>query len=177
MEEVWKDINGYEGLYQISNLGRVKSLSRNVERGEGKLSIREKIKHLGTDGGGYSNVCLYINNKAKRLIVHTLVWDAFGDRPRNGRLLQVDHIDNNKANNKIDNLQLLTNRQNVTKSAQTKPKTSRFIGVRVDNRGKEIKWTAQIATKKEIKFLGVFDCESLAGLTYQKALISIGEQI
>lgn len=175
MEEVWKDINGYEGLYQISNLGRVKGLSRNVERGEGKLSIREKIKHLGTDGGGYSNVCLYTNNKAKRLIIHTLVWDAFGDIPRNGRLLQVDHINNDKTNNRIDNLQLLTNRQNITKMAKTKPKTSRFVGVRIDNRSNKIKWIAQIANKRKAKYLGSFNCESLAGLAYQKKLISMGQ--
>lgn len=174
MKEIWKDIQGYEGLYQISNLGRVKSLTRYVDRGNQKLLINEKIKNLGKDGGGYANVCLYRNNIGKRLIVHTLVWDAFGDEPRNGRLLQVDHIDNNKLNNRIDNLQLLTNRQNTTKMAKTKPKTSRFVGVRADQRGKNIRWTAQIATKRKAIYLGVFDCESLAGLAYQKALISIG---
>ena len=91
MEEIWKDIKGYEGLYKISNFGNVKSL--NIKRNR-KLSI---TRH------GYLYVDLSKNDVRKHFYVHRLVAAAFIDNPDN--LPQVNHIDEDKTNNCVSNLE------------------------------------------------------------------------
>lgn len=93
--EIWKDINGYEGLYQISNFGKVKSLSR-------KRSRKERI--LKQDyNKGYFRVSLYKNGKSKHYMVHILVANAFVANIKN--LPEINHIDENGLNNRWDNLE------------------------------------------------------------------------
>lgn len=119
MEEQWKPIKGYEGLYEISNFGRVKGLERNWSAGVMNKASRKRLEgmlKISLHKNGYCDVGLSKNEKQKHHSIHTLVWDAFGDKPRNGRKLQVDHIDNDKQNNRIDNLQLLTCRGNISKA-------------------------------------------------------------
>ena len=94
MEE-WRDIEGYEGLYQISSLGRVKSFPRHTTQG-GKLKIN-KIK------GGYCLIKLCKNGKTKRFYVHRLVAQAFISNPNN--LPMINHKDENPSNNNVDNLE------------------------------------------------------------------------
>lgn len=171
MEEIWKDIRGYEGIYQISNLGRVKSLQRQTQGRWGIQNIPEKIIKCAKNAKGY----LHCRIGNKTYSVHTLVWDYFGDEPRNKITRQIDHIDQNKANNYIGNLQLLSNRQNCIKRSLNRCKTSRFSGVRLDKRKKYPYWTAQIYKGGKIISLGAYSVEALAGLAYQKALISLGE--
>jgi len=124
MIEIWKDIKGYEGAYKVSNLGRVKNLRRKIKNFTSPYRvIRERILKPSLDGGKYPTVMLCINNKPKRHKVHILVWEAFGNKKRNGMKLQVDHIDNVKLNNRIGNLQLLTQKENIIKYFKTrKPK-------------------------------------------------------
>lgn len=98
LNEVWKDIEGYEGLYQVSNLGRVKSLKKNI--------IRKQV--LGKDG--YLRVTLKHNGKAKTLSVHRLVAKAFLKNVFN--YPEVNHKDENKANNNISNLEWCTRKYN-----------------------------------------------------------------
>lgn len=100
--EVWKDITDYEGLYQISNYGRVKSLGNNKER-------KEKILKGGISNG-YCIVLLAINNIRKIYRVHRLVAIAFIENKENK--LEVNHKDTNKLNNKIDNLEWKTSSEN-----------------------------------------------------------------
>lgn len=94
--EIWKDIAGYEGLYQVSNRGRVKSLPRNG------TSKSEKLLNLHKDSKGSYNVSLSKNGKRKIAYVHRLVAEAFLPNPDN--LPQVFHIDGNPANNDVNNL-------------------------------------------------------------------------
>ena len=94
--EIWKDIEGYEGLYQVSNLGRVRSL--NYKR-TGKV---QNMK-LGTYPNGYKMVDLKKNNKRKAHLVHRLVAKAFIPNP--DQLCEVNHKDEDKANNAVDNLE------------------------------------------------------------------------
>lgn len=105
MEE-WRDIVGYEGIYQVSNIGRVKSLER--VRCHGK-KYKEKIK-CGHLINGYVVVMLFKNGKHKHCKVHRLVAEAFIPNPKNKPC--IDHIDTNRANNKVGNLRWVTYREN-----------------------------------------------------------------
>ena len=99
--EIWKDIPNYEGLYQVSNLGRVKSiLFRNniIEKKQNKILNIHKSKR-----NGRMYVCLYKNNIRKNCVVHRLVGNAFIPNPYN--MPQINHIDGNPSNNKVENLE------------------------------------------------------------------------
>ena len=111
MEEIWKEIVGYDGLYQISNLGRVKSLGNNKTK-------KEKILKSSVDGDGYLFVKLYKNRKFKSFIVHRLVAEAFIQNPNN--LPQVNHKDENKQNNCVQNLEWCTVKYNVNYGTRNK---------------------------------------------------------
>ncbi len=108
--EEWKDIKGYEGLYQISNLGRVKSLPKVRD-----LYFRtdERILALSTHKG-YLQVGLHKNNKRKLYRVHRLVAETFIPNPNNYK--EVNHKDCNKQNNYIDNLEWCDRKYNVSYS-------------------------------------------------------------
>lgn len=113
--EVWKDIEGYEGLYQVSNLGRVKSLERNVVYSGQTRHVKERImKQTEKKGGrceqGYLQICLKKNNVVKNFRVHRLVANAFIQNPEGKET--VNHIDGNKHNNCVDNLEWLTQEEN-----------------------------------------------------------------
>lgn len=104
MEEVWKDIKGYEGLYQVSDLGRVKSLNYNktgVER------VMVGIKNTR----GYLAVCLCKDGKVKKCLVHRLVAEAFIPNPEG--LPQVNHRNEDKQSNIVTNLEWCDNRYNL----------------------------------------------------------------
>lgn len=94
--EIWKDIEGYEGLYQISNLGRVKSLNYN-------RTNQEKILKQIKDRGGYFKVNLWKNGNQKTYQVHRLVANAFIDNPNNHPT--VNHINEDKTDNRVYNLE------------------------------------------------------------------------
>ena len=111
-KEVWKDITGYEGLYQVSNLSRVKSLDRYKKAKSGKLYIRKgRVLKSIINGSKYYQVCLYKNNTQKIILVHRLVAKAFIPNPDNKP--QINHIDNNPSNNNISNLEWTTQSENI----------------------------------------------------------------
>lgn len=107
MDEIWKDIDGFEGMYQISNLGRVKSLPRLSLQ---KHEIQEKILNTCHSCGGYVDVSLYKDGKRYHKKPHRLVAEAFIPNPND--LPEVDHIDTNKDNNCVDNLRWCTHSEN-----------------------------------------------------------------
>lgn len=112
MEEIWKDIKEYEGLYQVSNLGRVKSLGRWVYKEyRGKRWQGEKILKQIKNKFGYLRVYLYKNGKAKCYAIHRLVAQVFIPNPYN--LPQVNHKDEDKTNNCVSNLEFCTNKFNA----------------------------------------------------------------
>ena len=104
MKEIWKDIKGYEGKYQVSNLGRVKSLNY-------KRTGEEKILKPTKTEKGYLFVCLRRNSKAKSYRVHRLVAEHF--IPNTDTNLEVNHKDENKENNCVTNLEWCTHIYNV----------------------------------------------------------------
>ena len=94
MQEIWKDINGYEGIYQVSNLGNVRSF---------KYSIEGKLLKRGLDKDGYYQYILCKNGKKKSVREHKLVAEAFIPNPSN--YICVNHRDENKTNNNVKNLE------------------------------------------------------------------------
>ena len=158
MIEEWKEIKGFPG-YEVSNLGKVRSYKYKKPR----------ILKPCTNISGYLHVALCNKGKLHPKKVTWLVWDAFGDRPRNGRKLQVDHKDENKQNNRIDNLQLLTNRENVTKHFQAK----RSLPTGVYLKKRTNKYFSAIYHNGRTKRLGTYHTPQEAGEAYQKALEEI----
>ena len=115
MQEIWKDVVGYEGLYQVSNLGRIKTFERKrFKKIENsflmKKTGREIIMKTSKNCGGYETVCLHRNGEIKQFKVHRLVAMAFIPNPNN--LPQINHKDENKANNSVENLEWCTERYN-----------------------------------------------------------------
>lgn len=102
-EEIWKDVVGYEGLYQVSNTGRVRSLARTYTTNRCTFHIKGKVLKLSLRKEGYYKVNLNKNNKYKTMLVHRMVANAFLPNPRN--LPQINHKDEDKANNHVSNLE------------------------------------------------------------------------
>lgn len=112
MEEIWRDIVGYEGLYQVSNLGRVKSLERDVYNLRyGTKHLKEKILKAGNNGTEHLFVNLYKNGVKKPSKVHVLVAEAFIPNPYNKPI--VHHKDHNPQNNNVSNLVWLTHEEHM----------------------------------------------------------------
>ena len=161
--EIWKTIKEFKD-YQISNLGRIKSLKNN----------KEKILVSHPNEKGYYNIDLYLNNKRKTLRIHKLVAEYFLNHKGDGTMkLVIDHIDNDKSNNNDNNLQIITNRENSSKTLKKiQGKTSsKYVGVTWSKHNS--KWIAQIQINKKRLHLGCFINEYDAYLTYQNKLKQI----
>ena len=153
--EVWKNIPEFES-YQVSNLGNARSLNYGKER-----IIKQMI-----GGRGYYRLYLRKNKKSHTPLVSQLMAIAFLNHKPCGNKIVVDHIDNNKLNNKLYNLQLITNRENTSKDR--KNGSSKYIGVSWCNTYK--KWVASIRIKGKQKQIGYFTDEKEASQAYQNEL-------
>lgn len=119
MEELWKDIEGYEG-YQVSNLGRVKSLAKSwICKGCVHHQKEKLLKPLKcSEGGKYRMVGLHKNGECKFKLVHRLVAEAFLPNPDN--LPIINHKDENPSNNNVENLEYCTQKYNINYGTRTK---------------------------------------------------------
>ena len=169
-KEIWKDIPNYEGYYQVSNLGRIKSLERYIKHAYGGLSLKkERILKPGVNSRGYLSFNLLKNGSSKNVTVHSIVAIAFLNHKPDGHKLVVDHIDNDKLNNRLDNLQIITNRENCNKDRNRG--LSKYIGVSLHK--KTGLWRSRIRIGGKDTSLGYFKSEYEAHLAYQKALKEI----
>lgn len=173
--EIWKDIPNYEELYQASNLGRIKRKEGFVRKGS-KMSLsiqREKILSQMDNGKGYKVLTLCKNNVKTRFYVHQLVAMTFlGHNPCKFKFV-IDHINHNKSDNKVENLRIVTNRENSTnKNIKYSSKyTSEYAGVyylKISN-----KWGAVIRHEGKQEYLGRFHTEIEAHNAYQNRLNEI----
>ena len=130
IKEEWKDIKNYEGLYQVSNLGKIKSVNKLVKnKGNFKKKIKERILKPSKVYNGYLRLTLSKNGIHKNYRVHRLVAEAF--IPNLNNYEDINHIDGNKQNNCIDNLEWCSRKQNIIhswKNGLSKPHNTRKNG-------------------------------------------------
>jgi hypothetical protein len=170
MNEIWKDVKDYEGRYQVSSLGRVKSLPK--EWFSGINTIRRhngKILKLRDNSRGYYKVALSNRGVVKECKVHQLVAIAFLGHTPCGYSLVIDHINDNSKDNRVENLQIVTARFNAYKT-QGKG-SSKYKGVYWCNTNKRFKAVIRINGKST--YLGSFKKEYEAHLAYQNKLKEI----
>ena len=113
MKEIWKDIPGYEGYYQVSNIGNVRSMDRWIKRsgGVGDLHVKEKILANCTSRHGYVQLSLHKDKKSKKIFAHVLVMLAFVGEKTKGN--DVNHINGIKNDNRLENLEYCTRSENM----------------------------------------------------------------
>ena len=167
MNEFWKDIKNYEGLYQVSNLGRVRSLDRIIVYKNGRKRFFEgKVKNnIFNKKRGYYYITLSNNNKDKvcTFSIHKLVADNFLGYKEG---MVVDHIDNDRKNNNLYNLRFITQRENLSKREDS--------GICYHIRHK--KWSAHIWLNNKINHLGYFVDKKDAKNARLKALKNINNE-
>lgn len=162
LEEIWVPIVGYEGAYEVSTHQRIRSLTRKV-RHHCRPYIkpgRILVKYINTTN--YYTVLLYISeNRSRRLyLVSRIMATAFIPNPNN--LPVVNHINRNTLDDRPENLEWVTIRENLAHGWQTR--TSKYIGVR--KRMDSKKWEARVQIKGKCEYLGVFDTPELARDAY-----------
>lgn len=126
MSEIWKDIDGYEGFYQVSNYGEVRSIDRRVKNKNGERVAKGRILAQVTMTSGYKTVNLFKKNRGKICLVHRLVAAAF--LPNDNALAEVNHKDENKQNNRADNLEWCDRMYNVHYGSGIKRNALKRIG-------------------------------------------------
>ena len=109
--EEWRDVQWYEGLYQVSSLGRVRSCDRFVNSKGGTRLHKCKVLKPGIGRDGYLNVVLSKDNKHTAFNVHRLVYETFNGKIPEG--MEINHIDEDKSNNSLENLNLMTHKENI----------------------------------------------------------------
>ena len=165
MKEIFKKIPNYSN-YEVSNLGMVKSLARWRNAGTGKYMQKERILKPTIDSGGYRSVVLYNKNGRRTWHISVLIAMAFLNHEPDGYNIIVDHRNNVRTDDRLENLQLITNRENITKEI----KRSLPTGVHLQKNGKY--HVAIVVGFKRIN-LGTFETIEEASEYYQNALKAI----
>ena len=175
MEEIWKDIEGYEGIYQVSNLGNVKSLNY---RRTGKEKMLKQIK----DTGGYLLVKLSKNSKEKNFKIHRLVASVFIENPNNYK--EINHKDECKTNNNVKNLEWCNHIYNMNYGSCTKRRAEKYkkaiYCLETNKIYDSIKQTTEELNIKKSNIINVLKgrCKQTKGYTFRYAnqVLYIGGQ-
>ena len=157
-EEIWKEIEGYDGKYEVSTLGKVKSFYK-----------KEKILIPGLCKNGYFVINLFKNKKSSTKYLHKLVAMSFLNHEPCVYKLVINHINHIKTDNRVKNLEIVTQRENCSK--RKCQYTSKYIGVYWNKWTK--KWISQIKINKKSTHIGSFSTEIEAYNAYKEKLKSI----
>jgi hypothetical protein len=163
--EIWKPVKDYEGLYEVSSLGRVKSLPKKVGINKEYL-LKEKIMKPTVMNSGYLKTNLSKNNIKKSITIHKLVAVTFLNHKQCGHKLVIDHINRDKLDNRVENLRVVTSRENSIKIKTNC--TSKYTGVSFVKSSK--KWASIIFIDGKNISLGRFNTEEEAHQVYQNKL-------
>jgi hypothetical protein len=164
--EIWRDIIGLKGLYQVSNIGRVKSIGRNVNLSSGKVrKLKDRILH-GTNSLGYRSVVLKVGTRSQTFKVHRLVAEAFIPNPE--KKLCINHINGVKDDNRIENLEWCTPSENIKHAYEKLGKTRTMTGKLGANHpnAKRIMVLNKNTGEKVGEYLSGRDCAREMGLNY-----------
>lgn len=142
--EVWKPVKGYEGLYEVSNLGNLRSVDRYVMHGDHYCFLKGKPRKTLPHSKGYLSIQLSKNSEDKKYLVHRLVAEAFIPNPSN--LPCIDHINTVKDDNRVENLRWCTNKENMNN-----PLTIDHVNIK--SRSKEVH-EKMLATKRKNQCYG-----------------------
>lgn len=157
--EEWRDIQGWEGFYRISSLGRVMSVEREIPTTRGPKTISQRIMVAEPNTRGYLKVNLHRDGRQKTFEIHRMTAKAFLENPQG--LPDVDHINRVRSDNRLSNLRWASERVNIINRTPSPNTTTGLVGVRFKSGAN--RWSARIKLFGEEKYLGTFD-------TVEKAL-------
>ena len=168
LNEIWKNISGFDGLYQASNFGRVRSMDRIVKHGYGGTQvIKQKYLKFDKTNNGYLRVTLSKDGVTKRYLVHRLVWETFNGEIPEG--MQINHKSECKTDNRLENLELVTCKENLNYGNHNKkvsdalinnPKISRKV-IQYDMEGNIIQeWPSLSEIQRQTGYLvgNIYKC-------------------
>lgn len=172
-KEEWRPVVGYEGLYEVSSFGSLKSLSRNVPYINTTKYIKGVTIKQSPNGYGYFSCSLCVNGIATCRQVHQLVAESFLGHVPSRDLLVVDHVNGNRTDNRAINLRIVTTRENTSTCFRKNRNkyTSKYVGVNW-HKGHG-KWQSRITYSKKSYNLGFYDIEEDASNIYELALSHI----
>ena len=164
--EIWKDVIGYEGKYQVSNFGNIKGIPRIVWNGRAFYQLKEKILKPGKNSEGYLIVILCDGKTTKTSRVNRLVAKAFIDNPNNNPV--VNHKDSNKINNCLNNLEWCTYSENsMYVPVRNNKKSSKYKGVLFHKGCKYRPWGVRIKNTH----IGYYPTEIEAAKAYNEEIV------
>ncbi len=166
--EIWKDVPDYKGYYQASSLGRIKSLDRKIKSSKGFRFAKSKILSPHKREKGYLQIVLCKEGNNRSIQIQIVVAMAFLNHKNNGNTLVVHHKNDIRTDNRVCNLEIISNRENV--SLGYKNKSNKSTGVFFDAVKIVKKWRATININKTVYYLGYFKTELQASNAYNVAL-------
>jgi hypothetical protein len=161
-KEIWKDIPEYEGKYKVSNLGRVKRLSNERKTPTGGIWIKKETILQGSTidkNNRYKTINFSNTSKGMYKTIHSIVWLAFRGE-YDVKKYEIDHISEDRNDNRLCNLQLLTHRENVERSVNLNNKSSKYLGVSWDKLTQ--RWCCRIDNYDKVYWLGRWNDEKEA---------------
>ena len=171
--EIWKDIPNYEGYYQASNLGRVRSLDRIVTFSNGRKQFYKGKLIKGSVNNGYRQTALSSGGIGRNFKFSQLVAITFLGHEPNGHELVIDHVNGDKSDDRVKNLRIVTQRANTSTCFRSDKDSlsSEYAGVYWNE--KVSKWQSQIQHDGAKIYLGLYNTEVEASTAYQSALSKI----
>lgn len=156
MEEIWKDLKNYEGLYKVSSCGRIISTKR----------YKKEAKYGHNTPKGYKFFIISKNKKTKSVLMHRIIAETFIPNPENKPY--INHINGDRSDNRVENLEWCTERENVSHQNVRRRKTSKYVGVSWNKLN--CKWAATININKTNYWLGLHNTEESARQAYETKL-------